>query len=99
MAPSDDAVSAEQAVARGGRARRADPRFVRTVGAKIAAFHKRAAPTPDHGGAAGMHEVVAGNAEDLRRSVPDVFDANEVGDHVRWGCAFRLRSCRIPTGL
>jgi aminoglycoside phosphotransferase family enzyme/predicted kinase len=41
------------------------PALVDELAAEIAAFHERAAARPEDGGAAGMREVIEGNAEDF----------------------------------
>jgi uncharacterized protein len=41
------------------------PALVDELAAEIAAFHGRAEARPEHGGAAGMREVIDGNAEDF----------------------------------
>jgi aminoglycoside phosphotransferase family enzyme/predicted kinase len=55
-----------------------DAALVDRLAAGIAAFHSALEPLPDAGGAPAMREVTDGNAEDLRRSVPDIFAGGPV---------------------
>ncbi len=51
-----------------------DDALVEALAAGIVAFHASLEPLPEAGGAAAMREVIDGNAEDLRQSVPKVFE-------------------------
>ncbi len=55
-----------------------DMPLVAALAEAIAEFHERLEPLFEAGGAAAMREVTEGNAEDLRRSVPDIFAAGAV---------------------
>jgi aminoglycoside phosphotransferase family enzyme/predicted kinase len=57
-----DQASRLDRLAQGGRL---TPQIVDDLAAEIADFHDRAAVRPEHGGHAGMREVIEGNAEDL----------------------------------
>lgn len=56
-------------------------RLVAALARSIVAFHEALEPL-DAGGSEAMREVIDGNAEDLRRSVPRVFEAEPVEDLV-----------------
>ncbi len=58
------------------------PAVLEDLARSIVAFHDRLDPL-DAGGATAMREVVDGNALDLRRSVPEVFDEGEVEALIR----------------
>lgn len=55
-----------------------DAALIDALAGAIVAFHAALEPLPEAGGAAAMQDVVEGNAQDLRRSVPDVLDAGPV---------------------
>ncbi len=50
-----------------------DATLVEALARSVAAFHEHLEPLVEAGGAVAMREVADGNAEDLRRSVPEVF--------------------------
>jgi uncharacterized protein len=53
------------------------PAIVDALAAAIAAFHDQAAVRPEHGGHAGMQEVIEGNAEDFATLPESIFSAEE----------------------
>jgi len=57
------------------------PRVIEALAGSIVGFHESLLPL-DAGGSPAMCEVIDGNAEDLRRSVPSVFAAERVEDLV-----------------
>lgn len=58
------------------------PELVEALAREIVRFHREAPVRPHAGGAAGMRQVIDGNAGDLRSLVPAVFSADAVEELV-----------------
>jgi aminoglycoside phosphotransferase family enzyme/gluconate kinase len=71
MARFDQEARLDRIAARGALT----PAIVDDLAAAIAAFHEQAAVRSEHGGHAGMHEVIEGNAEDFATLPEWVFGA------------------------
>jgi aminoglycoside phosphotransferase family enzyme len=60
-----------------------DAPLIEALASGIAAFHAALDPLPEAGGASAMRVVAEGDAVDLRRSVPEVFEAEAVEALIR----------------
>ena len=74
MARFPEACRLDHVAERGGL----DAAVIEALARSITAFHDALEPLADAGGASAMREVVCGNVEDLRRSVPDIFPSDRV---------------------